>query len=48
MKTNIKEYETPQIEVCQILIEGAVLSASTFPGGNESYGGDPSEDDSIF
>ena len=40
MKTTPKEYLTPQIEVCQLLIEGAVLSASTvFPGGNESYGG---------
>lgn len=49
MKTKTKVYVTPQIEVCHIMIEGAVLSSSTmFPGGNESYGGDPLEDDSIF
>ncbi len=41
MKTKTKVYETPQIEVCQMLLEGAVLSASSFPGDNESYGGDP-------
>ena len=47
MKTTTKEYLTPQIEVCQLLIEGAVLSASTvFPGGNESYGG--LDDEEIF
>ena len=46
MKTNTKVYETPQIEVCHIMIEGAVLSASSvFPGDNESYGGDPFDDD---
>lgn len=41
MKTKTKVYETPQIEVCQLIMEGGVLSSSTFPGDNESYGGDP-------
>jgi hypothetical protein len=47
MKTKTEVYEAPQIEVCQLIMEGGVLSSSTmFPGGNESYGG--LDDEEIF
>ena len=51
MKTNNQEYDTPLVEVSYIAYEGVLCKSGNtnpYPGWNESYGGDPSEEDSIF
>ena len=45
MKLSTKEYETPTLYEHQMFMEGILCISG---GDNESYGGDPTEDDSIF
>ena len=45
MKLSTKEYETPTLSVFQLRMEGILCISGA---GNENYGADPGEDDSIF
>ena len=51
-KRTIKgSYQSPAIAEQEFFFEGVLCqsgSSTPFPGGNESYGGDPGEDDAIF
>lgn len=46
MKINELVYDSPRVEVSHIAYEGVLCQS--VPGSNESYGGDPDEDDGIF
>ena len=44
-------YQSPAMAEKEFFFEGVLCqsgSSTLFPGGNESYGADPGEDDSIF
>ena len=41
----IKNYETPSVIEQELFIEGILCLSGA---GNESYGGDPGEDETIF
>ena len=44
-------YQSPVLFERELFVEGVLCqsgSSTPFPGGNESYGGDPGEDDAIF
>ena len=43
-------YQSPVLFEHELFVEGVLCSSGGFslPGGNESYGGDPGEDDAIF
>ena len=44
-KTKIKEYHAPEVFEYTVYSEGVLCVSGA---GNESYGADPGEDDSIF
>ncbi len=46
MKTKTEVYEAPAVYEHEMFVEGVLCGS--LGGDNESYGGDPLEDDSIF